>query len=73
MTINDAWQEYGFGAVAKSYLSRLRPESGARREIDDNGDLLARRAGKGTVERQSLVAALKKPSWLDERTGGPKL
>jgi hypothetical protein len=73
MTINDTWQEFGFGAVAKSYLPRLRIESGVRREIDENGDLLARRAGMGNVERQSLVAALKKPPWLDERTGGPKL
>ena len=72
MTINDSWQEYGFGAVAKSYLPRLRPESGVRREIDENGDLLARRAGKSAVERRSLAAALKKPSWLDERTGGPR-
>ena len=72
MTINDAWQEFGFSAVAKSYLPRLRVESAARREIDANGDLL-RRAGNGEVERQSLVAGLKKPSWLDQRTGGPKL
>jgi hypothetical protein len=73
MAINDAWQEFGFSAVAKSYLPRLRPESGVRREIDENGDLLERRAGKDKVGRRSLVAALKKPSWLDERTGGPKL
>lgn len=73
MAINDAWQEYGFGAVAKSYLPRLRPESGVRREIDENGDLLSRRAGKNAMERQSLVAALKKPSWFDEKTGGPRL
>jgi biotin-(acetyl-CoA carboxylase) ligase len=73
MTINDAWQEYGFSAVAKSYLPRLMLEPGVRREIDENGDLLVRRAGKSEVERQSLVAALKRPSWVDEATGGPKL
>src|SRR5690242_1441908 len=73
MTINDAWQEYGFSAVAKSYLARLRVESGVRREIDENGDLISRHTGKDRVERQSLVAALRKPSWLDERTGGPRL
>jgi len=73
MMINDAWQEFGFNAVAKSYLPRLRAESGVRREIDENGDLVSRRAGKERVERQPFVAALKKPSWLDQRTGGPKL
>jgi Biotin/lipoate A/B protein ligase family len=73
MTVNDAWQEYGFSAVARSYLPRLRAESGVRRELDENGDLLSRRAGKSAAERHALVAALKKPSWLDERTGGPKL
>jgi hypothetical protein len=66
MTINDAWQEYGFGAVAKSYLPRLTAEPGVRREIADIGDLVVRRAGTSAVERQSLVAALKKPSWTDK-------
>ena len=73
MAINDAWQEFGFSAVAKSYLPRLRVESGVRREIDENGDLLSRRTGKERAERRPLVAALKNPSWLDQRTGGPKL
>jgi len=72
MTAIDAWQEYGFNAVAKNYLARLKPEKSVRRDIDDNGDLLVRRIGKLEVERNKLVPALKMPSWLDPKTGGPK-
>jgi hypothetical protein len=68
----DAWQEYGFAAVAKSYLSRLEPEKGVRRDIDDNGDLLVRRMGKAEVERRKLIPALATPTWLDPKTRGPK-
>ena len=42
----DAWQEFGFKEIAKTYLSRLAPEKGVRRDIDDNGDLLVRRVDK---------------------------
>lgn len=68
----DAWQEYGFSAVAKSYLSRLDAQKGLRRDIDDNGDLLLRRMGKVEVERRSLVSALATPGWLDPQTRGPR-
>jgi biotin-(acetyl-CoA carboxylase) ligase len=68
----DTWQEFGFKEVAKTYLSRLEPEKGLRRDIDDNGDLLVRRAGKVEAERHPLIAALAKPSWLDPATRGPK-
>jgi len=71
MAAVDAWQQGGFAAVAKGYLMRLAPEKGARRSIDDNGDLVLHRAGAGTVERRSLVSALAQPSWLDPATGGP--
>src|ERR1039458_1745319 len=43
MVALDAWQEHGFGAVARSYLERLPAEKGLRRDIDENGDLLLRR------------------------------
>lgn len=74
MVAIDTWQEKGFGEVAKSYLAGLAPESGVRRELDGNGDLLVRRTvtGGGNVERQSLVRALAQPSWLDPATGGPR-
>ena len=72
MTYIDAWQEYGFSAVAKSYLPRLEPEKGARSDIDDSGDLLVRRIGKTAVERRPLIPALAVPTWLDPKTRGPK-
>ena len=72
MVAVDAWQEKGFGEVAKSYLTRLAPEQGLRRDIDRNGDLLVRRMGKVEAERRSLLAALAAPSWLDPATGGPR-
>jgi biotin-(acetyl-CoA carboxylase) ligase len=72
MAAVDAWQEHGFGEVAKSYLPRLPPEKGVRRDIDDNGDLLVRRPGRTEAERRSLISALAAPSWLDPATGGPR-
>src|ERR1700688_643729 len=42
MAAIDAWQEHGFAEVARGYLGRLAPEKGARRDIDENGDLLVR-------------------------------
>jgi hypothetical protein len=72
MVAIDAWQESGFGEVAKSYLARLAPESGVRRDIDDNGDLLVRRLGKVDAERRSLKRALESPAWLDPVSGGPR-
>ena len=55
-----------------SYLARLPPEQGVRRDIDDNGDLLMRRIGKTDVERKTLLPALAAPSWLDPATKGPR-
>jgi Biotin/lipoate A/B protein ligase family len=72
MVAIDAWQEGGFGAIAKNCLARLAPESGVRRDIDDNGDLLLRRVATPTAERRSLARALAQPSWLDPATGGPR-
>ena len=69
----DAWQEQGFGAVARSYLPYLATEPGLRREIADNGDLVMRRAGAAAPERSSLVEALAKVAWLDRETGSPLL
>ncbi|MEA3026247.1 MAG: hypothetical protein QOF91_1532 [Alphaproteobacteria bacterium] len=68
----DAWQEFGFKEIAKTYLTRLAPEKGTRRDIDDNGDLLVRRMDRSDVERRPLVAALAKASWLDPKMRGPR-
>ncbi len=69
----DVWNEKGFGAVAKSYLEQLPRESGLRRDIDDNGDLLVRRAGKSDVERQALLPRLAAPGWYDASAKGPRV
>jgi len=68
----DAVQEQGFTAVAREYLQRLPREAGVRRDIDDGGDLLVRRAGKVEVARRKLLPRLAAPSWLDLETGGPR-
>ena len=68
----DALQEYGFGAIVRDYLQRLPAESGVRRDIDENGDLLVRRAGKIEAQRLVLTSALAAPSWLDPKSGGPR-
>lgn len=67
----DAWQEHGFAAVARSYLERLTPEKGVRRDIADNGDLLLRQMAGDKAKRKSLIDALAAPSWLDPETGAP--
>ena len=73
MLMTDTWQERGFAAIAHEYLRRLPRESGTRRDIDENGDLLIRRVGRAEPERRQLLPALAKPSWLDPKTGGPRL
>jgi biotin-(acetyl-CoA carboxylase) ligase len=67
----DASLEYGFGAIARDYLKRLPTESGLRRDIEENGDLMLRRVGK-PEQRMSLQSALAVPSWLDAKSGGPR-
>lgn len=71
MVMIDAWQESGFGVVARSYLSRLAAPPGVERTIDGNGDLLVRSTGK-PVTKHPLRSALAAPSWLDPATGAPK-
>ncbi|MBX9775380.1 MAG: biotin/lipoate--protein ligase family protein [Xanthobacteraceae bacterium] len=72
MSAIDFWNEKGFGEIEKNYLARLAPESGVRRAIDDNGDLLVRRVTAAEPLRLSLVEALSRVSWLDPETRGPR-
>lgn len=69
----DAYQEQGFGDFTKRYLTRVVPEKGVRRDIDENGDLLVRPERAGQAERRSLLSALATPSWLDPLTRGPRV
>jgi hypothetical protein len=69
----DAWQEHGFAAVARNYLPYLGTVSGVHRNLDGNGDLLTRRAGKAEAARRSLADALAAAAWLDRETGAPRL
>jgi hypothetical protein len=50
----------------------LPRESGIRRDIDENGDLLVRRMGKTDVERHALLPRLAAPAWYDPATKGPR-
>jgi biotin-(acetyl-CoA carboxylase) ligase len=72
MVAIDAWQEKGFGEIAKNYLARLVSDGGrgVRRDIGDNGDLIVRRTGKHDIERRALLPMLLAPTWLDPATGG---
>ncbi len=72
MVAIDAWQEHGFGAVARSYLKRLPVEQGLRRDIDENGDLLLRRMAKAEVERKKFLSRLTAPAWFDPAAKGPR-
>jgi biotin-(acetyl-CoA carboxylase) ligase len=72
MVAVDTWQEQGFAAIAKEYVTRLLREAGARRQIADNGDLLILRAGKASPERYPLLPALARVAWRDPATGGPR-
>jgi hypothetical protein len=73
MVALDAWREFGFGEMAKTYLSRLQPKSGIRREIAENGDLLERPVAGQAEQRKSLIEALAAEPWFDRETGVPRL
>lgn len=72
MVALDAWAELGFAAVAKTYIERLPRESGLRRSIDDNGDLLIQRVAKPGTERLAFLPQLAAPSWFDPVSKVPR-
>jgi biotin-(acetyl-CoA carboxylase) ligase len=72
MVAIDRWRESGFAAIAQDYLSRLEPARGVRHDIDANGNFLSRTVGK-PIQSRTLLSALAAPSWLDPKTGGPRL
>lgn len=74
MMLLDTWQEQGFSGVTKTYLPYLAKDSETRlrRDIDENGDLLIRRAGNAETQRRKLLPMLAQPSWFDPETRGPR-
>jgi hypothetical protein len=73
MLTTDIWQVDGFDAVAREFLLRLSRERQTTHAIADNGDLLVRRIGADKGEPRDLKEALRVPSWLDPKRGGPRL
>lgn len=71
MAVFDSWQEGGFAAAIKSYMERLPRESGVRRDIDENGDLMIRRVTATEAERLPLLPRLATPAWFDPKTKAP--
>lgn len=67
------WQSDGFNSVAREFIGRLPRAAGTSYQIADNGDLLVRRESTTDIERLALLPALRTPSWLDPKTGGPRL
>ncbi len=65
MVALDTWQTDGWPALTKEYVTRLLPQSGARRALTEDGDLLTSKPLEPEAEKQALVPALRKPSWLD--------
>jgi hypothetical protein len=64
----DLWDERGFAAVSDAYLARLTRDGSGGPEPADAAELLGERA-----ERAGLLSALASASWLDPRTGAPRL
>jgi biotin-(acetyl-CoA carboxylase) ligase len=64
MVAIDRWQEGEFAAIARDYVTRLRPERGVRRWIDASGNLQIERPGEPLTSLE-LRSALSAPSWLD--------
>ena len=64
-TIN-RWQTGEFGAIARDFLVRLRPEPGIRRHLDPGGDLWIERQGE-PVTSLELRTALSAPSWVEAK------
>jgi hypothetical protein len=72
MRVTDTWQAEGFGPIEKEFLARLQTETGVRYELGGNGDFLVHRSEKPEAKWNSLKEALRRPSWLDPETGGPR-
>jgi biotin-(acetyl-CoA carboxylase) ligase len=73
MVAFDRWQVDGFASLAHQYLALLERQPQTSRRIEANGDLLVQRIGGEKAAPIQLAQALMKPTWLDPKTGGPRL
>ncbi|HXI05228.1 MAG TPA: biotin/lipoate--protein ligase family protein [Bradyrhizobium sp.] len=73
MVAFDRWQADGFASLAHQYLTLVGREPQTSRRIEANGDFVLQRIGGGKAAPLSLAQALAKPSWLDPKSGGPRL
>ncbi|QCI67906.1 biotin/lipoate--protein ligase family protein [Phreatobacter stygius] len=70
----DLWQHDGFSRIGADYLARLaKDRPGDVRGLDGNGDLLTRGPLGQAETRRDWLGALGPVSWLDRKTGAPKL
>ena len=72
MVAMDAWHANEFHTVTRTYLDNLQLEKGAIPSFDNKGDLLIRWRGQKEPDRHPLADALRSPTWLDAKTGGPR-
>lgn len=73
MVAFDRWQVDGFASLAHQYLGLVERQPQTSRRIEANGDLVVQRIGGDKAVPIKLAGALAKPTWLDEKAGGPRL
>jgi hypothetical protein len=73
MVAFDHWQVDGFASLAHQYLALMERQPQTSRRIEANGDLVVQRIGAEHAAPIGLVRALAKPTWLDPKSGGPRL
>lgn len=71
MVALDRWNEDGLATLLRAYAATLSQGEKGGYDIADDGALVEQ-AGR-TSKQRALAAALASPSWLDPRTGGPRL
>lgn len=73
MVAFDRWQADGFASLAHQYLGLMERQAQTSRRIEANGDLVVQRIGAEKAAPISLAKALALPTWLDPKSGGPRL
>jgi biotin-(acetyl-CoA carboxylase) ligase len=73
MVAFDRWHADGFASLTHQYLTLVERQPQTSRRIEANGDFVVQRIGGEKAVPISLAQALAKPSWLDPKSGGPRL